>query len=186
MPQFSKQEAEKQIAVLAMSDANLRLARYWLSLWPGDALPRRAALNPAKLKHHLPNLLLFDVVPDTSVTIRLAGTQIVRSIRMELTGRDWVELAPPDYRAERLRVFSSLARGAIGFGHRRIPLTHGEHYISEEILLPFAPEADGMSPVMCHMDGNAQPHVEISPVREAFGSPVDFSVYPLPVLTLAA
>ena len=168
-----------------MRDANRALVEYWLSLWADDALPSRAKLKPARLKYYLPNLLLFDTVPDRSVTIRLAGTHIVRSLKTELTGRDWIALAPKSYRAERLRIFSALARGAIGLGHRRIPLTYGQHYVSEEIVLPFAREAGGICPVMCHLDGNADPHVEIHPVEEALGSPIDFKLVPLPQMTLS-
>ncbi|HEY0105831.1 MAG TPA: PAS domain-containing protein, partial [Rhizomicrobium sp.] len=120
---FSKTDAERLAAGLEMREAHRALLDHWLSLWPGDALPSRALLSPAKLKYYLPSLLLFDTVPDRSVTIRLAGTRILRTLKTELTGQDWIALAPKSYRAERLRLFSRMARGAFGLGHRRIPLT---------------------------------------------------------------
>src|SRR5258707_3511096 len=102
MTKFSKRAAERLVAGLELRKANRALAEHWLSLWNGDALPARAQLKPANLKSYLPDLLLFDTVPDKSVTIRLVGTNIVRQIKMELTGRDWVAMAPKSYRAERL------------------------------------------------------------------------------------
>jgi PAS domain len=186
MTSFSKRDAERLVAGLILRPASRTLVEYWLSLWAGDALPRRETLRPARMKRYLPNVLLFDVVPEKSVTVRLAGTQIVHAIKTELTGRDWVAMAPPSYRAERLRVFTALARGAIGVGHRRIPTTFNQHYNSEEVLLPFAPEAGGVSPVMCHLDGDADRHAEVYPVSEAIGKPLNFGLHALPRHTLAA
>ncbi len=183
---FSKTDAERLAAGLEMREAHRALLDHWLSLWPGDALPSRALLSPAKLKYYLPSLLLFDTVPDRSVTIRLAGTRILRTLKTELTGPGWIALGPKSSRAERLRLFSRMARGAFGLGHRRIPLTFGQHYISEELILPFAEEPSGITPLLCHLDGDADPHVEIHPIDEALGVPLDFKLVPLPRAAAAA
>jgi len=186
MNTFSKRDAERLVASLNVGALNRELIAYWLSLWPGDALPDRASFNPAKLKHRLPEMILFDVVPGKSVTVRLAGTNIVRGLRMELKGCDWIAAAPPSFRAERLRNFTSIARGAIIVGQRRVPLNFGDSYVCEEILLPFAPGADGIHSVICHIDGNPGPHVEINPVSEAMAKPIAMAIFPLPQLKRAA
>ncbi len=159
-----------------MEPDNRVLADHWLSLWTGDALPPRAKLDPRQIKPFLPNLLLFEVVPDKSVVIRLAGTRYRRALNTELTGQDWIALAPEHYRAERLRIISAIARGAIGVGHRRVPLTHGADYVCEEILLPFAPECGDTHPVLVHVNWKAEEFVQIRSTQKALGDPLDFRI----------
>ena len=179
MTSFSKREAERALAELDMTAANRALCDHWLSLWPGDALPPRAAIAPARLKPYLPNIMLMDTVPDRSVTIRLAGTRIVSSLKTELTGQDWVALAPKSYRAKRLRNYSAVARGAVVVGHRRVPLTFEQYNVCEEILLPFAEEAGGNCPVLAHVSGTSPDLVEIGSAEAALGRPLDFKLIPL-------
>ena len=71
---MKKSIAEGAIATLGLKDTNNSFANYWLSLWEGDELPERSKFSPSKIKPLLPFLLVFDVVPDESVTVRLAGT----------------------------------------------------------------------------------------------------------------
>jgi hypothetical protein len=151
-PKPSAERAQDVVAKLKLEESNRALAENWLSLWDGDALPPRANFNPARMKPFLPNLIMFNVRPDVSVTVRLAGTAFHHFLDAELTGRDWIALAPESHRATRLKLFSTIARGALLVAHRRIEMTVGDDYISEEILLPFAPEANGTSPVIVHVN----------------------------------
>jgi len=179
MTSFSKREAERALAELDMTAANRALCDHWLSLWPGDALPPRAAIAPARLKPYLPNIMLMDTVPDRSVTIRLAGTRIVSSLKTELTGQDWVALAPKSYRAKRLRNYSAVARGAVVVGHRRVPLTFEQYNVCEEILLPFAPDQNGIYPVLVHLDWKPLAYTEVESVPDALGAPTDTKIITL-------
>jgi len=176
---FNKDAAARTIAELGLEEANRTLAAHWLSLWRGDALPPRAALSPAKIKPFLPNMVMLDVVPEARVTVRLAGTAVTKALGLELTGQDWVALAPKSYRAERLRILSNVARGAIGTGHRRIPMALAGDYICEEILLPFAPEPSGAHPVLVHVNWKPQYMLRIESPGQAIGNPLDFRVVAL-------
>jgi hypothetical protein len=135
---FDKQAAMKAVAEAKLAPANSAVADHWFSLWNGDALPSRGQLKPADLKALLPDLLLFDVVPEKSVTVRLAGTNISKALGFELTGRDWLATAAPEHRDARLALFTAVARGAIGYGYRRVTMNYGGDTCSEELLLPFA------------------------------------------------
>ncbi len=179
MVPFHRRVAERVVAELQVDAMNRALAEYWLSLWQDEALPSRASLKPAELKTYLPNLVLFDTLPNKSVSIRLVGTYIERSLKTELTGKDWIAMAPKSYRAERLRILSTIARGGLGVGHRRVPCTFDQHYICEELLLPFAEEAGGTCPVMAHVSGTSPAFVEIQSADAALGIPLDFKVIPL-------
>jgi PAS domain len=129
-----------------------RLARYWLSLWRGDALPMRADFRPKEIIDLLPSICLFDVVPGESVYCRLAGTFIVQGAGQDLTGRDWLAMTHPDERATRLARFSDIARGAIGRGLRMAKRVSGEPQACEEIMLPFADvAADGARQVLTYI-----------------------------------
>lgn len=178
---FDQTSARETIAILGLSPSNRAFADYWLSLWSGHALPRRDAINPAKLKALLPNLLILDVVPDRSVTVRLAGTTFNEVLGLELTRQDWLALAPPEYRAERLRIFSDIALGAIGRGMRRVEMDSAEDYVCEELLLPFAAEDTGeVRPVICHLDWKTRgDYVQIKSREQATGAPLAFEVIPL-------
>ena len=176
---FNKDATTRMIAELGLEDANRALADHWLALWRGETLPPRAALSPAKLKPFLPNMLMLDVVPEARVTVRLAGTAVTAALGIELTGQDWIAVAPQSYRPERLRILSKIARGAIGTGHRRIPMALADDYICEEILLPFAPEPSGAHPVLVHVNWKPEYMLRIESPGQAMGSPLDFRVVAL-------
>src|SRR5262249_36640902 len=93
MPAFSKAAVEKIIDGLNLEESNRVFAAHWLSLWDGDALPPGARFSPAKLKAFLPGLLKFEVVPDTRVIVRLAGTGYSNVLKKDPTGSDWIEAA---------------------------------------------------------------------------------------------
>ena len=71
---------------------------YWSSLRRAGHLPRRADIDPWKLKRHLPNISLIDVVrgPDGEISYRqrLAGTGLYLVYGREITGRALEEVYP--------------------------------------------------------------------------------------------
>ncbi|MEI9988795.1 MAG: PAS domain-containing protein [Rhizomicrobium sp.] len=176
---FDRHAAERTIEALHLARSNGELAARWLGLWRSDALPRRDAFRPSNFKTFLPTIVLFNVVPDQSVTVRLAGTRYAHILGREMTGADWIAAAPPSYRATRLGVYSKIARGAILVGHRRLATTEGEDYLCEEIVLPFAPDAQGVTPVLAHAHLPVDRYLKIKSVAQALGEPVDYAVIEL-------
>ena len=183
MPAFKKTTAQDAIAQFGLEESNRALAEYWLSLWHGDALPPRANLNPAKLKPFLANIIMFNVVPDRSVTVRLAGTGFRHFLNSELTGGDWIASAPKSHRTARLKLFSAIARGAILVAHRLVAMTVGDDYVSEEILLPFAPEPSGSSPLLVHVNFKPEHFLKIKSMAQVTGDPLDFKLVQLATST---
>ena len=176
---FSKATAQAVVAQLDLEETNRALADHWLSLWDADALPARAKFNPALMKPFLTNMLMFSVVPGESVTVRLAGTGYRQILGAELTGQDWIALAPESHRAMRLKLFSTVAAGAVLVAHRLIAMTVGDDYVSEEILLPFAPEAAGSVPVMAHVNFKPEQFIKIKSFAQVTGDPLDYNLVPL-------
>ena len=176
---FDKRAAAETIASLHLEDTNRVLCAHWLSLWLGDALPPRAAFHPAQLKPYLPNIILFNVVPDVSVTVRLAGTRYNHILGAELTGKDWLAAASEQHRATRLKLFSAIARGAVAMDHRLLAMSVGADIVVEEILLPFAAEANGVCPVLVHVNLMATQYLKIKSISQVLSDPLDFKLVPL-------
>lgn len=179
MSGFDRQAAERAIEALHLAPSNGELAARWLALWQGGALPPREAFRPAHFKTFLPTVILLNIVPDVSVTVRLAGTRYAHILGQEVTGMDWLAAASQDHRATRLAVYSKVARGAILFSHRRLHTTDGEDYISEEIVLPFAPDAHGVTPVLAHANVPVDRYMKIKAAAQAMSEPVDYKLVPL-------
>jgi hypothetical protein len=150
---FDKAHAAHVIFSLNLAPTNQAIAEHWLSLWNGDRLPPRSALSPARIKPYLPSLLLFEVRPMQSVTVKLTGTLYARMLGTELTGADWIAIAPPDFRDERMKSFADIAEGGVYVAHRESEMEFGPKLKSQELLLPFAPDVEGAAHiVLCHLD----------------------------------
>jgi len=176
---FDKQVAERAIDALHLERSNRELAARWLELWQGNALPPREAFRPANFKPFLSTIALFNVVPDESVTIRLAGTRFSHILGREITGLDWIAAAAEEHRAARLKIFSDIARGAILVDYRRFATVDGEDYVSEEMALPFAPDAHGITQVLAHANIPIDRYLRIKSVAQAVGGQADFKLVPL-------
>ena len=180
MKHFNKRAAAQLLARLNIQDVSRELVEHWLSLWQGDALPPRAAFNPSRFKAYLPSIILFNVVPDVSVHVRLAGTRYQHFLGTELTGRDWIAAAPDSYKPVRLKAFSDVARGAVVLDHRLLAMDLGANVVAEEIVLPFAPDPDGVSQVMAHVNVTMDQFLKIASVQQALGDPIDLTMILLP------
>lgn len=134
---------------LALSPSNEKLARYWLSLWDGDTLPRRAQLSPARVKDLLPGIGIFEVRPGESSRCRLSGTAIQHALGREIAGLDWRQYTAKEQWQSRLARNSSIAEGGVGVG-----LRHGTRDgTTQELQLPFADETeDGARLILFHLD----------------------------------
>ena len=63
------------------------LHHYWLSRRNGRALPSRADINPADIRHLLPAIALVDIEADPfRVRYRLVGTRLVQDMGRDFTG----------------------------------------------------------------------------------------------------
>jgi len=124
-----------------------QLFDYWLSIAPPGALPGRQHVEPEKMARCLSWLWLLDVCRDPlRYRCRLAGSNMVRSIGQEVTGRWLDEVHPrsvsdPCSRA-RFRIAAELGRPTWRRGAPRWA-RQLECKITESLLLPLA--ADGCS-----------------------------------------
>jgi len=158
-----------------------KIFEYWLSLWEGDELPKLSRFRPEDVPQLAANILIFNVVPDKSVTIRSAGDSFTRSSSGWRLGTDWLTTAPPRARDSRLRRFTASARGAIVRGIPEAILKSEHAYFYEAVHFPFRSEDDGVTPVMVYIDWEP-PNNENMPVpaNERANLPIVTEIFPLP------
>ncbi len=172
---------EAKIAAAGLTPNCRAVADYWLSLWTDDALPARDRFRPARLGQLLRNIMLLDVVPETSAHVRLAGTGITNILGMELTGVDWLATVTGKRRQQRLHELSQIANGAISVSSRTVTLAHGPNLTVPEILLPFRPPAGGgPTQVLYFVDWfSNNPAIKLPSAAAGIGAPIASSFIPL-------
>jgi hypothetical protein len=157
---------------------NLDYAQAWLA-WRGDRLlPRRADLDLCAIRLLLPTVMLFEVPKPDLMLVRVAGTGLREHFGFELTGRNYIQLAPPAQRATRQhRVWNSVRRPCGSRLVREHRLPGGKVTLAEVVSLPFDgddPEAPRLllshvAPYSNRYEPNAEPAVE------TFGIAGDFT-----------
>jgi PAS domain-containing protein len=149
---ITKDAAECAIEKLSLGDKNRAFVGYWLSLWQGDALPRLERFDIARLPAQAPGMVVFDVIPERRVLIRSAGSDICRAVGLPLDGIDWVAYAPLRNQKLRMQNLSEVANGSLLLARR--PFLHSKigRRVNEELVLPFAPDANGVSPAIACID----------------------------------
>ena len=119
------------------------LYRYWLDRHADGKPPTRAAIDPMiDLRHMASNLMLIDVLPGRS-EYRLIGSQLVRHLGVDHTGRT-VGTSTAD------EAQTAIWRQTVEFvAAQEKPFMLASHYPDESrakavaLLLPLAPGADG-------------------------------------------
>jgi len=181
MNRFDTFAIARMLDDLDLTRHNRELTGYWLSLFHGGELPDRRNFQPAPVRGLLPNLMILDVVPDRSVTVRLAGTMFRAELGLALEGKDWLAFVPADYRPRRLRFLSDIATGAIGRGVRRVDMLPTGHHTAEEVAVPFCPESgSGVHPILAHVDWAPERATKIRSREQALGAALAFETIPLP------
>lgn len=73
---------------------------YWHGLPRDGLLPARSALDPADIKHLLPDMMVFDLSDPSVVRFRLAGTAIAARYGFDPTGRDFLQMLDAETREQ--------------------------------------------------------------------------------------
>ena len=63
--------------------------------------------------------------------------------------------------------------------HRLLAISVGDDIVVEEILLPFAAEANGVHPVLVHVNLRATQYLKIKSIKQVLSDPLDFELVPL-------
>jgi hypothetical protein len=115
---------------------------YWLSIAPPGALPGRQHVVPEKMAPWLSRLWLLDIHRDPlRFRCRLAGSEMVRSIGWEVTGK-WLDevhpLSASDARSrDRFRIVAELGRPTWRRGALRW-MRQPDYRTVESVMVPLA------------------------------------------------
>ena len=154
---------------------------HWLSLWEGNELPAVEKFSAERVPRLAPNILIFNVVPETSVTVKFAGSNFTRSSSGWQLGSDWLTSAPPKTRDSRLRRFTASARGAIVRGIPEAILKSEHAYFYEAVHFPFRPGKDGSIPVLVYVDWDPPNNENMPmPANERANLPIVTEIFPIP------
>jgi hypothetical protein len=119
---------------------------YWRSMAPPGRLPGRQHIRPEEIVPLLPRVFVLDVFRDPfRLRYRLAGTEVVRSVQCELTGR-WVDEVQPETLTkpgllDRYRFIVETGQPT----WRRGPTLWSrdpKHYLTENCLVPLATDGE--------------------------------------------
>lgn len=169
----------RSIDAKMLGSQNRVLFDYWQSLRTGEALPLRTDFNPRRVQGLLSSLCLFQVWPGEGVGCRVAGTTISRGLGVELTGKNYLEFTPVDFRRERLQRFTQYTTGTISRTVREIDLDNRQRLLVEEISLPFGDvQEDGSMQVLVHVEGKLPDlQTQVVSATRVLGAPAIFERY---------
>jgi hypothetical protein len=151
--------------------ANKEFVAAWLR-WRGEKLlPRRADVDLGSIRRLLGSVILFELRTPDTVMVKVAGTQLREHYGFELTGTNYVELAPQAQRPTRqYRMWQSVSRPCGSRLVREHRVQTGRVTLAEVVSVPL----DGDRPAAPRM---LLAHVRPYTVRYESGQPADESTF---------
>lgn len=131
-------EAVAAIAWLSLSESNVRLANYWLSLWLDDQPPSRTAFSPSKALEFLPGIALFDFNFAGDISCRLAGTAVDAGLGFALTGKQFLSFVSGADRTTRQNRLGRVVAGGVATAKSTYTDGRGDMRTFENLHLPFS------------------------------------------------
>jgi hypothetical protein len=112
--------------------------RYWLERRGPSGAPAQGRIDPRTIPHkHLPNLFLYEHEPEGRFRCKLIGTDIVRVLGKDDTGRYLDEMLDPPTAVETTNLFEQAVTSGRPVYYRYRALTaRGERRLFSRILLP--------------------------------------------------
>jgi len=131
-----------------LSDCNpniLQFADIWQSLRKEGDVPSRADFDPTVMPRLMPNLIMHQIVDRQKMIIRLAGTALRARYGEEITGKDYLDLVPPERRDGALKAVLSAIDMPCGLLVRNVVRsTQGRVVKTEALGLPFESTTGGV------------------------------------------
>ena len=124
------------------------LQRYWTAKLNGRIMPARADIEPAEIKHLLPNLVIADLTTDPfRVRYRLLGTKVVAESGNDFTGRYLDEMVVADIEDQWEICYRLVwAEKCPIFGDTTVPTVDGSSFTYEYGIFPLG---DGAAVTQC-------------------------------------
>ena len=140
---YDKAAVKASVDLMGLAPRSLQFVELWLASWSGNELPSPGSFPAALAEGLTPLIMITALQPGAAAAITFMGPELIRATGLDLTGMDWIALAPPEVRAERLRRADAIGAGAILRTTRDVTLDTQEIYFFETISVPLKPDADG-------------------------------------------
>lgn len=142
---------EENASAITLPSHMAELLRYWRMIARQQRLPSRSAFNPADMRAHLSQIVLFDVPESVSDTrYRLVGTEVVQQRGLDPTGMKLTDLYDGKPLLRRLDTVSRLCRD-------KTPLyvagkAHAELKYFRALLLPMSENDEDVNVLLGMVD----------------------------------
>lgn len=129
-------------------DKCIEFANYWRSLPKDGLIPSRSAIHPEHIPHLLPNFLMFELVSDSLIRVRLAGTALVERYGFDPTSSNYLDYVAEDRRTKAAEALWLMQRTPAGMWAMTEQVYDGDKRIhTEAIGFPVKP-VSGDYPVL--------------------------------------
>jgi hypothetical protein len=153
------------------------LVDYWQGLRAVRLLPRRSEIDPTRMVPILSALHILEAHAPDDVRFRLVGTNHVRLLGFEPTGKNLIELTPIEQRLTRAwRLWSLVERPCAAWLAIPVAFASGRHGLAQSIMLPLEPDRDGAPRQLISVTTLSDPEGWGGPLKEPMvGLSVEFA-----------
>lgn len=149
---YDKAAVRAAVDLMGLAPRGLQFVELWLDQWSGAELPGASGFPGPHAEQFQPLIMITLLRPGVGAPVTYMGQALVRAIGMNLTGMDWIGLAPPELRGERMRRANAIAAGALLRTTREVVLDSQAPYFFETISVPLRPNAEGRVPLVHFAD----------------------------------
>lgn len=179
---YNKEATQQLLVSVGLAPGSQQFTDQWLAAWNGVELPDGAAFDKALSRDVRRFTVFSEYNPHGGIPIRFVGEEIKRLARADLTGTDYVEMAPPEARGERMRrVLAAVSGAIIRVTHQLTLKTGGEQFV-ETVSLPLREQENGLTTMVCFMDvsGLIGPDGNMAGPNDFVGVPDVTEIIPIP------
>jgi len=149
---YDKTAVQGAADLMGLAPRCQKFIELWLAGWTGKDLPQAGSFPGAGSEDLEPLVMITLLDPGMSAEVSFMGQTLKSVTGLDLTGMDWIALAPAELRRERLRRANTIGSGAVLRTTRQVKLGSGKPYFFETLSVPLAPAADGRVPLVHFVD----------------------------------
>jgi len=176
---YDKAAVRAAVDLMGLAPRSLQFVQCWLDSWNGGDLPAAGSFPDARAQSLSPLVMITLLTPGVAAPVTFMGADLVRFTGLDLTGMDWINLAPPELRGERLRRADAIGAGALLRTTREVMLSSQEPYFFETVSVPLCADGDGRVPLV-HFADWAPPEEDVTVIHGMrSGVPDEAQIVPL-------
>ena len=149
---YDKTAVRVAVDLMGLAPRSLQFIEQWLDGWIGNDLPLAGSFPGERSESLRPLIMITLLEPGVRAPVTYMGQALVRATGLDLTGMDWIGLAAPELRNERMRRAGAIGAGAILRTTREVVLNSQTAYFFETISVPLRADAQGRVPLVHFAD----------------------------------